>query len=100
MGSVHRPWVVAIPVHPNLFVPPTSITSRKAMTDDVERARFREHVREMREALSGIGKDIEMDVSDAPRLAKQGAKNALARAAGIRRTPMHEWSEPASTDRT
>lgn len=48
----------------------------------------------MREALAGIGKDVEIGVADAPHLAKQGAKNAMARAAGIRRTPMQEWSEP------
>lgn len=70
------------------------------MTDETERPRFREHLREMREALGGIGKDIETDVSHAPHLAKEGTKNALARAAGIRRTPMHEWSEPESEDKT
>lgn len=51
----------------------------------------------MREALAGIGKDVQIGVSDAPRLAKAGTKNALARAAGIRRTPMHEWSEDSGT---
>jgi hypothetical protein len=66
------------------------------MTEEAERPRFREHLHEMREALAGIGKDVEHDVTDAPHLAKQGAKNALARAAGIRRTPMREWDEPES----
>lgn len=70
------------------------------MTDETERPRFREHLHEMREALGGIGKDIETDVSHAPHLAKEGTKNALARAAGIRRTPMHEWSEPESEGKT
>ncbi len=50
----------------------------------------------MREAIGGIGKDVEIGVTDAPRLAKEGTKNAIARAAGIRRTPMREWSEPDS----
>lgn len=52
----------------------------------------------MRVALGGIGKDVELDVVDAPRLAKRGAKNALARAAGIRKKSLREWSEPASED--
>jgi hypothetical protein len=52
----------------------------------------------MRVALGGIGKDVELDVADAPHLAKQGAKNALARAAGIRHKSMREWSEPESED--
>jgi hypothetical protein len=66
------------------------------MTDEIDRPRFREHLHEMREALGGIGKDVELDVADAPRAAKEGAKNALARAAGIRRGSIHEWTEPAS----
>jgi hypothetical protein len=52
----------------------------------------------MREALGGIGKDVEADVADAPRLAKEGTKNALARAAGVRRTAMREWTEPTTGD--
>jgi hypothetical protein len=52
----------------------------------------------MREALAGIGKDVKTDVADAPHVAKEGAKNAFARAAGIRRTPIHEWSEPESSN--
>jgi hypothetical protein len=68
------------------------------MTDDAERPRFREHLHEMRMALGGIGADVKIDVADAPRLAKEGTKNALARAAGIRRTPMREWAEPTSED--
>jgi hypothetical protein len=68
------------------------------MTDEAERPRFREHLREMGRALGGIGKDVEIGVADAPHLAKEGTKNALARAAGIRRTPMREWTEPDSAD--
>jgi hypothetical protein len=51
---------------------------------------------EMREALSGLSKDVELDVADAPHVVKEGTKNALARAAGVRRTPMREWTEPDS----
>jgi hypothetical protein len=64
------------------------------MTNETDPPRFREHLRALRKALGGIGKDVEMDVADAPHLAKEGTKNALARAAGIRRTPMREWTEP------
>ncbi len=68
------------------------------MTDDTDRTRFREHLREMRQALGGIGRDVKIDVTDAPRLAREGTKNALARAAGVRRTPMREWTDPESSD--
>ncbi len=68
------------------------------MTDEVDRPRFREHLHEMREALGGLGKDVETDVAHAPHLAKEGTKNALARAAGVRRTTLREWTEPASED--
>lgn len=68
------------------------------MTDESERPRFREHFRDMRKALGGIGRDVVIDVADAPHLAKEGTKNALARAAGIRRTPMKEWTEPATEE--
>jgi hypothetical protein len=68
------------------------------MSDETDRPRFREHLHEMREALGGIGKDVKINVADAPHLAKEGTKNALARAAGIRRTPMREWSDPAAED--
>jgi hypothetical protein len=70
------------------------------MTEETDQPRFREHLREMRKALAGMGKDVEIDVADAPHLAKEGTKNALARAAGIRRTPMREWSESTSEDST
>ena len=30
--------------------------------------------------------------------AKEGTKNALASAAGVKRTPMHEWSPPSTGD--
>lgn len=68
------------------------------MTDGTDRPRMREHLHEIREALAGIGKDVELDVADAPHVAKEGTKNALARAAGVRRTPMREWGEPASQE--
>lgn len=68
------------------------------MTDESERPGFREHLHEMRRALGGIGKDVEVEVADAPHLAKEGTKNVLARAAGVRRTPMREWTEPDSGD--
>jgi hypothetical protein len=68
------------------------------MTDEIERPRFREHLHEIRESLGGIGKDVEIDVAHAPHLAKEGTKNALARAAGVRRTTLREWTEPASED--
>jgi hypothetical protein len=68
------------------------------MTEESDRPRFREHLQELHEALRGIGKDVEIDVSDAPHKAKEGTRNALALAAGIRRTPMREWSEPASEE--
>jgi hypothetical protein len=70
----------------------------KAMTEEERKPQFREHLHEMREALGGIGKDVEVDVAGAPRLAKEGAKNALARAAGIRRGPMRSWSDPDATE--
>ena len=68
------------------------------MPDERKETRFREHLHEMREALGGIGRDVEIDVEHAPRVAKEGTKNALARAAGIRRAPMHEWSEPEPSE--
>lgn len=68
------------------------------MTEETEPPRFREHFHEMREALAGLGRDVKTDVADAPHVAKEGTKNALARAAGIRRTPMREWTKPEPTD--
>ncbi len=68
------------------------------MSQDTEPPRIRAHLREMREALTGLGNDVRMDVADAPHIAKEGAKNAMARAAGIRRSPMKEWSEPESAE--
>jgi len=68
------------------------------MTDEADRPRFREHLHEIGKALGEIGKDVEIDVAHAPHLAKEGTKNAMARAAGIRRTPMREWSEPAAEE--
>ncbi len=68
------------------------------MTDEADRPHFREHLHQMREALGGIGKDARTEVADAPHLVKDGTKNALARAAGIRRAPMRKWTEPTSED--
>jgi hypothetical protein len=68
------------------------------MTDDSERPRFREHLHEMREAIGGIGKDVGTSVVDAPHRAKEGTKNAFARAAGIKKTPIEEWSETSRTE--
>ena len=68
------------------------------MSEDTDRPRFREHLHELREAVSGIGKDIEHDVADSPHLAKEGTRNVLARAAGVRRTPMREWKDESSAD--
>lgn len=68
------------------------------MPEETQEPRFREHLREMREAMSGIGKDVELGVSDAPHHAKEGTKDLLARAAGIRRSPMREWTEPGPAE--
>jgi hypothetical protein len=68
------------------------------MNEETDRPRLREHLREVKNALRGIGKDVELDVADAPHVVKEGTQNALARAAGIRKTPMHEWSEPSAED--
>ncbi len=70
------------------------------MTNDEPSPRFREHLRELGAAFAGLGKDVRTDVADAPHVAKVGAKDALARAAGIKRTPMHEWEEPPSGEKT
>jgi len=70
------------------------------MTEEGEQPRFREHLHELREALTSVGKDVELDVADAPHLAKEGTKNALARAAGLRRKPIRAWSEPPSEQQT
>lgn len=68
------------------------------MTEETERPRFREHLHDVRTALGNIGRDVKTDVSDAPHVAEEATKNALARAAGIRRTPMKEWTEPGSSE--
>lgn len=68
------------------------------MTEETDRPGFRQHLREMREAFAGMGRDVQIGVADAPRLAREGTRNALARAAGIRKTPMREWSEPSADD--
>lgn len=64
------------------------------MTEESPPPRFREHLHEMKEALAGIGRDVKVDVADAPHVAREGTKNALARAAGIQRKPMRAWTEP------
>ena len=66
-----------------------------AMSEEERTPRFREHLHEMREAMGGLSEDVKTDVVDAPHVIKEGTKNAFARAAGIRRTPMQEWSEPS-----
>jgi hypothetical protein len=66
------------------------------MPEQSEKPRFREHLHEIREAMGGIGRDVKIDAAHAPHLAKEGTKNALAKAAGIRRTPIEEWSEPGA----
>jgi hypothetical protein len=68
------------------------------MTEESEPPRIREHLRAMREALGGLGRDVGIDVIEAPHLAREGTKNVLARAAGVRRTPMRPWSDPESED--
>ena len=84
----------SMPVHLKVFGEGGEDLSVEPMTDEDERPGFREHLREMRRAIGEIGKDVEIEVTDAPHLAKEGTKNAIARAAGIRRTPMREWAEP------
>jgi len=69
------------------------------MSDSPDQPGFRDHLRQIRQAFGGLGKDVKIDVENAPHLAKEGTKNALARAAGIRRTSMREWSEPDVEDR-
>jgi len=69
------------------------------MTDSTDQPGFREHLRQIRQAFGGIGKDVEIDLAHAPHLAKEGTKNALARAAGIRRGSMREWTQPETEDR-
>jgi hypothetical protein len=68
------------------------------MPEESERPKFREHLHEIRRALGGLGRDVELDAEQAPHLAKEGTKNALARAAGVRRGAMHEWTDPKSED--
>jgi hypothetical protein len=68
------------------------------MSEPEQAPKLREHFAEVRRALHGIGKDIELDVADSPHLAKEGAKNALATAAGIRKKPMKEWGPTPPSD--
>lgn len=69
------------------------------MPEESERPNFREHLREIRHALGGLGHDVEIDAAHAPHLAKEGTKNALARAAGVRRGSMPTWTEPSEEER-
>jgi hypothetical protein len=82
----------------NIFAPLVPPIFGEAMTDEPERPRFREHLHQMGEAVKGLGKDVEMDVADAPHLAKEHTKSALARAAGVQTRPMREWPEPDQAD--
>jgi hypothetical protein len=84
-----------MPIHLKVFGPGVSTYSLGTMPDEAERPRFREHLHEIRESLGGIGKDVAIDVANSPHLAKEGAKNAMARAAGVKRTPVREWTEPS-----
>jgi hypothetical protein len=68
------------------------------MSEDTEKPRFREHLREIRGALGGLGKDVELDVTHAPRVVKEGTKNAFAKAAGVRRGPMPEWGDSEGSE--
>jgi hypothetical protein len=74
------------------------LSKRRPTTDEPERPGFRAHPREIRQAFGGLGRDVKIDVANAPHLAKEGIKNALARAAGIRQTSMREWTHPDSED--
>jgi hypothetical protein len=87
------------PVHLKVFGPGTRTARPRTMTDEQERPGLREHLRELRQAFGGIGRDVKIDAVNAPHLAKEGAKNALARAAGVRRTSMREWTQPESEER-
>ena len=64
------------------------------MTEETSKPQLREHLHEIREALGGLGRDVEVGVADAPHAVKEGTRNTLAKAAGIRRTPMREWRTP------
>jgi hypothetical protein len=64
------------------------------MTDEAHKSQFRTHLREIGRALEGLGKDVEIDVADAPHTVRVGTQNTLAKAAGVRRTPLEAWSEP------
>lgn len=85
-------------LHPKVHRPLPCARCSGSMTEERETPRFREHLHAMREALAGVGRDVELDVADAPHLAKEGTKNALARAAGLRRRPIEEWAEPPAPD--
>ena len=85
-------------LHLKVFGPEPGTPLVESMSEEPEPPRFREHLHEMREALAGLGRDVKTDVADAPRVAREGTKNALAKAAGVRRTPMREWSDPAPTN--
>jgi len=98
IGGERKARARSLPIHLKAFGPGARTRRLETMTEEADRPRFRDHLHEMKKALGGIGKDVEIDVVGAPRLAKEGTKNVLARAAGIRRTPMQEWTEPGSED--
>jgi hypothetical protein len=89
---------VEFPFHLKVFGPGPGTLWVESMSEEPEAPRFREHLHEMREALTGLSRDVKTDVADAPHVAREGTKNALARAAGVRRTPLREWSDPAPSE--
>jgi len=84
-----------MPIHLKVFGPGVGTANFGTMPDEAEHPRFREHLHEMRESLGGIGKDVAIDVANAPHLAKEGAKNTMARAAGVNQKSLREWTEPS-----
>lgn len=90
--------MIGVPLDLKVFGPEAKRPSVGSMSEESEPPRFREHLREMQQALSGLGHDVKTDVADAPRVAREGTKNALARAAGVRRTPIREWRDPAPSE--
>ena len=68
------------------------------MTEPDEETHFKEHWSQLRKAAHGIASDVETGVADAPHRMKEGTKNALASAAGVRRTPIRSWSPPEGSE--
>jgi hypothetical protein len=67
------------------------------MSEEHEKPQLREHLREIRQAMGGIGRDVKTEVEDAPHNVREGTRNTLARAAGVRRGPMKEWTGPGGS---